>query len=471
MAMKKVRPELVIENDEVVAVRLSGQKFPCEPGSGESIIPKKVLIGFHLSEIPEELTIKPVESIEGNRIEVKDDIRLSSFANGSASASVEVMQRRKHWDGDIGLTPYMEALRQALRERDDAKESDFQDDGDYIFLHYDITISEDLDIKEAINRVERVITAIEKRADHLAHRRSDPLTALFDRGSFDADLAHSLENPKADLSLLVIDLDKFKTINDTYGHPAGDEVLKKAAEVVRLACEDKGSCYRYGGDEMTVLLPKHSVRQATAVAEQIRVGIAELKFELSPENITASIGVTSFPEVTKVSDDIFSDVDAMVYQAKDEGGNAVRGAMASELNQNSARTIRLDITSRVEAVELWMQLRQGSGDYYSAYITNDSDEDVTVEAITLRMGKVYLSEPSKPLDSDNWEIPKRSSGTLNWTAKTPPASKLRWIVPESSVGQIIEIDIVVWGRVLGRRRTFTHTILATFSSNTITEWG
>ena len=181
--------------------------------------------------------------------------------------------------------------------------------------------------------------------------------------------------------------------------------------------------------------------------------------------------MTSYPEITPKGDDIFSDADAMVYQAKDDGGNAVRGAMASEMNQSSARTIRLDIASRVEAVELWMQLRQGSGEHYSAYITNDSDEDVTVEAITLRMGKVYLSEPSKPLDSDNWKIPKRSSGTLNWKAKTPPTHRLRWKVPESSVGQIIEIDIVAWGRVLGRRRTFSHTILATHQGDTIREWG
>src|ERR1041384_5570316 len=109
--MKSVRPELVIEHDEVVAVLLSGQKFPCEPETGESIIPKKALNGFRLSEIPKELTIKPAESIVGDRIEIKDDIRLSSFADGSTSASVEVMERRKHWDGDIGLTPYMEAFR------------------------------------------------------------------------------------------------------------------------------------------------------------------------------------------------------------------------------------------------------------------------------------------------------------------------------------------------------------------------
>src|SRR6266478_2034894 len=135
-------PELVIVNDEIVAVRLAGQEFPCESENMEATIPKKMLAGFKLSEIPEELTIKPVESIDGNQTEIKNDIRMSAFINGSASSFVEVMLRRKYWDGDVGLSPYIEAYRQAILERDDAEESDFQDDGDYIILAYEITISE-----------------------------------------------------------------------------------------------------------------------------------------------------------------------------------------------------------------------------------------------------------------------------------------------------------------------------------------
>jgi diguanylate cyclase (GGDEF)-like protein len=473
MNRASVRPELVIVNDEVVAVRLSGQEFPYESETGESIIPKNMLAGFRLSEIPEELTIKPVESIDGNQIEIKDDIRLSSFADGSASASVEVMLRRKYWDEDVGLSAYIEAYRKAIVERDDTEEFDFQDDGDYVSLHYEITISEDLEIQEAINRVEGTITAIEERADQLAHRRSDSLTGLFDRGSFDADLAHAAEYPKAGpLSLLVIDLDKFKIVNDTHGHPAGDEVLVKAANVLRLACEGKGSCYRYGGDEMIVLLPKHSFEQATAVAEQIRVGIAELKFEKSSENITASIGMTSYPDVTKALQDIFLDADAMVYQAKDDGGNAVRGTMASEMKQDSSRMMRLDIASRVEAVGLWMRLESGNRQNYSVIVTNDSDEDVTVEAITLKKDKVYLSEPSRPLPSDDWKIGKRSGKTIRFQAKTPPVSRLQIKEPLRGPGEIVEIDIVVWGRVLGRLKIFSHTILATvdYANSAMTEF-
>jgi diguanylate cyclase (GGDEF)-like protein len=388
------------------------------------------------------LTIKPVESIAGAQIEVENDISLSSFENGSASAVVEVMQRRKHWDSDIGLSPYIEAYRQAIRERGNAKESDFQDDGDFVILRYEITISEDLEIQEAIKRVENTITVLEKRADQLAHRRVDSLTGVFDRGSFDADLTHLLDYPNAHpLSLLVIDLDKFKVINDSYGHEAGNEVLKNAANLIRLTCKTNGTCYRYGGDEMTVLLPRYNLRRAVAIAEQIRFGIEGLKFEKSPETITASIGVTSYPEVTKLPDDIFSDADAMVYQAKDDGGNAVRGSMGSETGTDSARTMRLDIASRVEAVELWMRLESGHGQNYSVIVTNHSDEDVTVEAIMLKKDKVYLSEPGKPAASDDWKIGKGTSKTIRWEPKTRPVRRLQTKEPKRNPGEIIEIDI------------------------------
>jgi hypothetical protein len=196
-------PELVTIDGEVVAVRFAGQEFHFDSETGESIIPKKVLTGFHLSEIPEGLTIKPVESIAGAVIEINNDIGLSPFAGGSASASVEVMQRRKYWDGEVGLTPYVEAFRQAIREWSDAEESDFQDDGDYIFLFYEITISEDLEIGEAIKAVEGIISAIEGRAEQLVRRRLDPLLNIFDRGSFNADLEYALGHSKAGVGLVL----------------------------------------------------------------------------------------------------------------------------------------------------------------------------------------------------------------------------------------------------------------------------
>ena len=456
-----MRPELISVGGEVVGVRLAGKEFPCDSES-PVMIPKIMLTGFKLSDIPESLLIKPVESIKGVEIEIKNDFGLSSFKDGLASAFVEVTHRRKFWVGDVGLSPYIEALRRAIDERRDAAEADFQDDGDYLSIHYEIEISDDFEIGHAIKAVDDIIAAIASRAEQMAHRRLDTLTGLFDRGSFDADLSHEVQYAQRDpLSLLVIDLDKFKTINDTDGHEAGDEVLKKAASILRRAAERNGSSYRYGGDEMVVLLPKIRIKQALELAEQIRSEIAALKFERSPETITASIGVASYPEITDSVDDIFSDADAMVYKAKDDGGNAVRGAMASDARLDSARTMRIDIASRVEAVELWMRLTAGHSEDYSAVITNESDEDVTVEAITLQKGTVYLSEASKPSGSDDWKIPKGTSKTISWRAKRTPVRTLELKEGRRPSGEIVEVDIVAWGRVLGRRRKFAHTILVT----------
>src|SRR6266851_3656608 len=153
-------PKLITVDGEVVAVRVGGQEFPYEPETGESTTPKKVLHGFCLSDIPGELVIKPVESIAGGYIEIENDIGLSSFADGSALGFVEVMLRRKFWDGEVGLSPYVEAYRQAIREQEDTEETDFQDDEDYIFLDYEIKIPEDLKIEDAIRRVEGAIGVI-----------------------------------------------------------------------------------------------------------------------------------------------------------------------------------------------------------------------------------------------------------------------------------------------------------------------
>ena len=249
-------------------------------------------------------------------------------------------------------------------------------------------------------------------------------------------------------------------INDTYGHQAGDEVLKKVANSVSSAIHGKGNCYRYGGDEMTVLLPNRDIQAAKAVAEQIRSGIEQLRFELCSERATASIGLTSYPDLTKNLDEVFLDADAMMYKAKDSGGNGVQSAGSSEVSQDSVRFMRIDIASRLEGVNLWMRLLSGNDRHFSAVITNDSDEDVTVEAITLKKDKVYLSEPSKPRATDDWKIRKRSSQTITWEARIPPVMRLRSKEPNHKSGQIMEIDVVVWGRVLGRLKTFSHTILA-----------
>lgn len=136
--------EVVRVDGEPVALRLNGHQFACEE-FGQTIVPKVCLTGLRLSDIPADVTIKPVESIDKDgMIHIHHNIELSPFREGSASSLVEEMFRRKLWDGDVGLSPYIAALRQAVDEHVQATESDFQDDGDNVFFRYAITVTEDL---------------------------------------------------------------------------------------------------------------------------------------------------------------------------------------------------------------------------------------------------------------------------------------------------------------------------------------
>jgi hypothetical protein len=116
----------------------------------------------------------------------------AGFRNKSATATVQNMFRRKFWDGETSLSPYVAALRQAIAEYCRANEIDFEDDGDYIFVHYEITISEDLEIQDVIAFVDTALGRIEKRADQLVGRRKDGSLGIFDRGSFGVDVQHAL---------------------------------------------------------------------------------------------------------------------------------------------------------------------------------------------------------------------------------------------------------------------------------------
>lgn len=108
--------EVIKDGGEAVGLRLDGQEFFAEDETGQVIIPKALLKDFRLSDIPERLLIKPVNSIEGNVIELEHDILIGPFRDGLASAEVEDMGRRKLWDGEIGFPKFMDAMRQAIRE-------------------------------------------------------------------------------------------------------------------------------------------------------------------------------------------------------------------------------------------------------------------------------------------------------------------------------------------------------------------
>lgn len=311
-------------DDEPVAIRINGHEFACEEATYQTTIPKKYLTRIRLSEIPDDITIKPVESIKDNVIEINHDIELSGFRGGQASAIVEEMFRRKFWDGDVGLTPYVTALREAIDEDELTSETDFEDDGDYIFLHYEVTISEDLEMQDATAFVDRVIEGIHKRADQLVHRRRDGLLGIFDRGSFDADLAHALGRERR-VSLVMVDIDHFKKVNDTFGHLVGDDVLRRVAKVLSDRCDGKRRVeYRYGGEELAVILTGADVARALELAEAIRTDVERPRFDAHDLSVTVSLGVAESGE-DHHRDSLVRRADSGLYRAKQEGRNRVVG--------------------------------------------------------------------------------------------------------------------------------------------------
>jgi diguanylate cyclase (GGDEF)-like protein len=124
------------------------------------------------------------------------------------------------------------------------------------------------------------------------------------------------------LSLLMLDLDDFKRYNDTFGHPAGDLVLKAVADVLRSTMPPNGIAGRYGGEEFAVILPKSSREQGAQIAERIR----KLVEEASPatgRSMTVSLGLAEFPDDAQAELELIRLADQRLYQAKRSGKNQV----------------------------------------------------------------------------------------------------------------------------------------------------
>nr|WP_246317639.1 GGDEF domain-containing protein [Hyphomicrobium methylovorum] len=132
--------------------------------------------------------------------------------------------------------------------------------------------------------------------------------------------------PKKTTSLLMLDIDHFKSINDNYGHPAGDKVLAAAARRIKTAVRERDFVGRLGGEEFAVFLPQCSRRQAIEIAERIRSSIEENPILLDDGrriSITISIGATSDSASRTSLEQLLSSADQALYGAKSEGRNRV----------------------------------------------------------------------------------------------------------------------------------------------------
>lgn len=155
----------------------------------------------------------------------------------------------------------------------------------------------------------------------------DDLLPLNRRGTFDNDLEEMVKTAKSTnepLSLVMLDIDHFKGVNDKYGHPVGDEVLIAVAELAIKSLAHKGKAYRYGGEEFALLLPNFSVEEAVGLAERIRKDIGKTTVSSKSLKVTVSFGIASVPDHAKNSKILLEKADAALYDAKNLGRNRVR---------------------------------------------------------------------------------------------------------------------------------------------------
>ena len=172
------------------------------------------------------------------------------------------------------------------------------------------------------------VAAERQRLEELA--ATDPLTGCLNRRALGEALERELDRARRYslvLTILMVDLDHFKVVNDTHGHLVGDTVLRQIGEVLRHEVRSVDAVARYGGEEFVVVLPETGTHGALVFAERIRVRVQQSVYgeEGKTVQVTVSIGVASFPDQRVTSPDTFLALaDAALYRAKADGRNLVR---------------------------------------------------------------------------------------------------------------------------------------------------
>jgi diguanylate cyclase (GGDEF)-like protein len=175
------------------------------------------------------------------------------------------------------------------------------------------------------------------------YAKQDPLTGLYNRRYFNTFFENEFERSrrhKHEFCLLMLDLDNFKGVNDSYGHVCGDMVLRDVAGVITKKIRRGDMVTRLGGDEFAIVLPETDIKGAHHVAEEIKNAIETHRFSGEHEfHITTSIGLISYPKHTESMTEMLAHVDIALYQAKADGRNTVRGYDSSIRTAKNSRRI------------------------------------------------------------------------------------------------------------------------------------
>lgn len=181
-----------------------------------------------------------------------------------------------------------------------------------------------------ISYMQNYMKMYEKMESEAMH---DALTGLLNRRHFNQCISEL--KPDSPVSLLMMDIDYFKNINDTYGHSTGDIVLKMVADTIKNVITEKRSIARIGGEEFAVILRNHSLDEAKIIAEKLRLAVEETDISCEETegniNVTVSIGIASYPSETMSIPKLYDTADERLYFAKKLGRNQIQYSTPQEI--------------------------------------------------------------------------------------------------------------------------------------------
>ncbi len=254
--------------------------------------------------------------------------RTESLANGH-TLKEQVGSNVAELRSSVTTAVDLEQLKSAVNERLDAVQSHME-----VFLKKEERRSQEAEhrIQEMARRVQTMETETKDLRERMVAARAkalrDSLTGLHNRLALDERMDQAYASWKRygdDLSLVVVDVDRFKRLNDELGHQAGDKALKTLAGRLRAGVREADFVARYGGEEFVVLLSRTSAEAALAVAEKLRQSISEGRFHYreEPVQVTVSCGVASF-HAGDTPESVFQRADQALYRAKGEGRDRCR---------------------------------------------------------------------------------------------------------------------------------------------------
>lgn len=269
-------------------------------------------------------------------------------------------------------------------------------------------------------------------------KQIDPVLGIPNRGEYDRRLSElarevSTTNP---LSLIVFDIDHFKKFNDDFGHQVGDLVLKYSADSVSQTVAGKGECFRYGGEEIVVLLPNHSAAEGASVAERIRRNVESLAVPNIERGVTASLGISSLPEIASSSEELFQQADRAMYQSKEKGRNQVTVAPGGKVS-TSQKALARDTKPNLR-----FRLLEGSRERYLLSIENASSSDIRIGQIGIEQNGIALMTPVRPQDGAEWIVAPRDMISIEWTPDPNPAASLTHLHSNEGIQFTSNIDLV-----------------------------